>query len=111
MSELLPCPFCGGRAKFSKRTEACYDGSGKVSTKAERYRVYCTRCSCGTGWCFYLDDAKTDWNTRYRGSSIYDQEETFEDCTVQIWRNSVTGEESVGWWRGKKEDTPKGGAE
>ena len=30
--------------------------------------------------------------------SIYDEEEIHRNCTVQIWRNSVTGEESVGWW-------------
>jgi len=30
--------------------------------------------------------------------SIYDEEEIHPNCTVQILRNSVTGEESVGWW-------------
>lgn len=29
---------------------------------------------------------------------IYDEEEIHENCTVQIWKNSVTGECSVGWW-------------
>ena len=41
---------------------------------------------------------------------IYDEEEIYtgcivetddgihENCTVQVWRNSVTGEESIGWW-------------
>lgn len=37
---------------------------------------------------------------------IYDEEEIIEGCTIQIWRNSVTGEESIGWWRGTKEDMP-----
>lgn len=31
--------------------------------------------------------------------SIYDEEEIYENCTVQVWRNSVTGEESIGWWK------------
>lgn len=31
-------------------------------------------------------------------AGIYDQEEIHHNCTVQIWRNSVTGEESIGWW-------------
>lgn len=31
-------------------------------------------------------------------SNIYDTEEVHENCTVQILRNSVTGECSVGWW-------------
>lgn len=30
---------------------------------------------------------------------IYDEEEIYENCTVQVWRNSVTGEESIGWWK------------
>ena len=31
-------------------------------------------------------------------TNLYDEEEIHKDCTVQIWRNSVTGEESWGWW-------------
>lgn len=34
---------------------------------------------------------------------LYDQEEIFPDCTVQVLRNSVTGETSVGWWENKHE--------
>lgn len=32
-------------------------------------------------------------------SGIYDQCETHEGCTVEIWSNSITGETSVGWWQ------------
>ena len=31
-------------------------------------------------------------------TDIYDIEEVHPNCTVQIWRNSQTGEESIGWW-------------
>ena len=31
--------------------------------------------------------------------NIYDEEETYPDCTVQVLRNSVTGKVSVGWWK------------
>lgn len=31
-------------------------------------------------------------------TNIYDTEEIHENCTVQILRNSVTGETSIGWW-------------
>ena len=31
--------------------------------------------------------------------NMFDDEEIHENCTVQIWKNSVTGETSVGWWR------------
>lgn len=31
-------------------------------------------------------------------TNIFDVEEIYPNCTVQILRNSVTGEESIGWW-------------
>lgn len=31
-------------------------------------------------------------------TNIYDIEEIHHNCTVQILRNSVTGEQSIGWW-------------
>ena len=34
-----------------------------------------------------------EWET-----NLYDVVEEHPNCTVQILRNSVTGEESVGWW-------------
>ena len=30
--------------------------------------------------------------------NLYDREEIFENCTVQVWSNSYTGQVSVGWW-------------
>ena len=30
--------------------------------------------------------------------NLYDEEETHTNCTVQISRNSITGETSIGWW-------------
>lgn len=33
---------------------------------------------------------------------IYDQEEIHENCTVQIWKNSATGEVSIGWWENQE---------
>lgn len=32
-------------------------------------------------------------------TSLYDTEEIYYNCTVQILSNSVTGECSVGWWQ------------
>ena len=34
-----------------------------------------------------------DWENNF-----YDQVETHPNCTVQILRNTETGEESWGWW-------------
>lgn len=30
---------------------------------------------------------------------FYDQEECYHNCTVQVLKNSKTGECSVGWWK------------
>ena len=32
-------------------------------------------------------------------TNMYDQEETFPNCTVQVLTNTMTGETSVGWWK------------
>ena len=38
-------------------------------------------------------------------SGVYDLEEVHENVTVEVWRNSVTGEESIGWYEnGRPED-------
>ena len=38
-------------------------------------------------------------------SGLYDLEEIHENVTVQVWKNSVTGEVSVGWYEnGVEED-------
>lgn len=34
---------------------------------------------------------------------VYELVDEIPDCTVQILRNPATGEESVGWYRGKLE--------
>lgn len=38
--------------------------------------------------------------------NLYDQCEVIEGCTVEILTNTLTGETSVGWWRGRVEDRP-----
>ena len=32
-------------------------------------------------------------------TNIYDKEEIYPDCTVQVLTNTATGESSVGWWK------------
>lgn len=31
-------------------------------------------------------------------TNIFNVEEVHPDCTVQILRNTITGEQSIGWW-------------
>jgi len=37
-------------------------------------------------------------------TNMYDQEEIHHNCTVQVLRNSVTGDVHVGWWEEKMEE-------
>lgn len=32
-------------------------------------------------------------------AGIYDKEEIYPDCTVQVLTNTATGDVSVGWWK------------
>lgn len=34
--------------------------------------------------------------------NIFDKEEIYKDCTVQILSNTVTEEKSIGWWENKR---------
>lgn len=44
---------------------------------------------------------------KVKETNIFDSEETIPNCTVQVLRNSVTGEVSVGWYRNVEEDDLK----
>lgn len=35
--------------------------------------------------------------------NVYDEEEIYVNCTVQVWRNSKTGKVSIGWWPNTEE--------
>ena len=50
------------------------------------------------------DGAVRKWNRRTRATSpLFDREDVYPDCTVQVLTNTVTGETSVGWWVNKRE--------
>lgn len=51
------------------------------------YRIICQTCEWKFG------------NVEGIEVSIYDKEEIFENCTVQVLTNTKTGEVSVGWWQ------------
>ena len=56
------------------------------------------------GACHYEDQNITEYDTHR--INLYDQCEVIEGCTVEILTNTLTGETSVGWWRGGVEDRP-----
>lgn len=43
--------------------------------------------------------------------NIFDEEEIYPNCTVQIWRNSVTGDVSIGWWKNADKEGESGEAD
>ena len=38
-------------------------------------------------------------------TNVFDIEEIHPNCTVVIWKNSITGEESIGWWENTNEES------
>ena len=68
MSELKPCPFCGGEdIGLNKRTKENFvfcNGEFKRQTRSERYQIKCRSCPCGTYFAFYPEDAIEAWNRR-----------------------------------------------
>lgn len=103
-TELKPCPFCG-----------CKDIRKLV--KRSRADIWCSECgvnmamSCFASYSTLSDADKyigsilvKNWNRRTPEilkveTNIYDKEEIYPDCTVQVLTNTATGETSVGWWR------------
>ena len=47
---------------------------------------------------FALGCVTSERHVLLRGDSVFDVVEEYKNCTVQILRNSETGEESIGWW-------------
>lgn len=94
----------------------------KAQKLVKELRICCTPSSCGgchrTGvpdCCNKLERDAADMiealvefiqQPKVVSVAIYDQEEIHHNCTVQILKNSVTGDVSVGWW-----PNDEGGAE
>lgn len=82
-----------------------------LSEAVKTIRDYCSITNCGN--CVFAEDGKfwkvcglmrhipVDWKEPPE-TNIYDQEEIHENATVQILRNSITGEESIGWWENEE---------
>ena len=75
MTELLPCPFCGGEAE----THATYD----IETDAvDGWFAWCNNdgCECNPETREYITEAEAiaAWNTRYHS--------TFEETVIKAWQ-------------------------
>lgn len=53
----------------------------------------------GYGVAVIMRAAKDEDGLLFKELNMFDDEEIHENCTVQIWKNTVTGETSVGWWQ------------
>ena len=66
--------------------------------------------SCGSHyncWLAWLNAEAEDVEVT---TNLFDEEELHPNCTVQILRNSVTGDVSVGWWENHPREADDGGA-
>lgn len=96
MPTLENCPCCGGEGKLKDIR------GGKI----RQGWVGCPACGIYKHWKISPAEAIRIWNTRARPAvetNLYDREELYPDCTVQVLTNTVTGETSVGWWENGKE--------
>ena len=92
MADLKPCPFCGG-----KRIGVMI----RFPLHGEMTSYYAICNGCGARSALHVEEqfAITAWNRRTTvETNIYDKEETYPNCTVQVLTNTATGETSVGWW-------------
>ena len=88
------CPCCGGPGKLK-------DSQGR---QVRQGWVGCPECGLYISWKISPGGAVKKWNRRTRVSTpLFDREDIFPDCTVQVLTNTVTGETSVGWWENKRE--------
>ena len=77
-------------------------------------KEYCSKTACGEN-CVFAEDGTLwkvcglmrhiplDWKEPVE-TNVYDEVEEHKNCTVQILKNSLTGEESVGWWENEEEE-------
>ena len=88
---LEPCPCCGGPGKLK----------ASQGRQVRQGWVGCPACQLYISWKISPDGAVRKWNRRTTISldpALYDREEIFPDCTVQVLTNTATGQTSVGWW-------------
>lgn len=68
MTELKPCPFCGGIARISVDLEAKRDSEGRLWA----FTVVCDRCAASTGVSYKPGIVTKLWNRRAKAVSLHD---------------------------------------
>lgn len=72
MTELKPCPFCGGNAKAYADPDAIRDSENRLWA----FRVTCDKCAATTGVTFSPEKSWDAWNRR-----------TSEDTVCGAWKS------------------------
>lgn len=90
------------------------EGCGKVFTSSIKNARFCGRACANRNYETkkYKGRAKVDKSKYPRcpnnkwvvcHDQTNDKEEIFENCTVQVLTNTVTGDVSVGWWKNEED--------
>ena len=62
MSELLPCPFCGGNGYIQKAGSIM---DHPMAVNPQVWAVYCETCGASTGWGSVNEEGSVElWNRR-----------------------------------------------
>ena len=68
--------------------------------------IECDNCDdmidCEAGLLKWLKSESREDGCYISEVRIYDKEELYTDCTVQVLTNTVTGDTSIGWWQNNK---------
>lgn len=103
------CRLCGDkRAAHGVRVKQYgIEPDGQMHDAIGNYVPQTCVCFCGDdmgiGICDLIGFTPEQPEPPKVETNVFDEEEIHENCTVQILRNSVTGEISVGWWENKDE--------
>lgn len=77
------------------------------STVLCTFTRYCPDCGQALNWSFWAEKLNRKEDKAALPAKVkinfFDEEELHSNCTVQILKNSVTGETSVGWWENENQ--------
>lgn len=111
MDELKPCPFCGKEAEIRYTKGDPHGWTSYTYYPNEKGYVCCKTCFSKTT-VKKVENAVKTWNTRLfvnkastekTQAHIFDRCEIYKNCTVEVLKNSFTGDVSYGWWRNDTE--------
>ena len=91
MSDLKPCPFCGGRAEKEGHDDLPLG------------RVKCRNCQIHTMWYANIDDAASVWNTRADSAALAAAVQAEREAIIQFaeYAERVAREKPGEHWEGR----------